>query len=550
MQITFYGAARTVTPSCYLLRHEGFTFLVDCGLGQGNDEKEAGSALPFDARDIDAVILTHAHIDHSGKLPLLFKKGYRGPVYATGATKELSGILLLDSASIQESEAEWKNRKGMREGRLPVEPLYNTEDAEGVLELFSDVPYKEPFCISEDPEIVMTLIDAGHLLGSASVRLSYYEEGKARTLVFSGDIGNTAVPMLKDPELVTAADYVVMESTYGNRHHKRTGKTEAEMIQERAETLAAITDRTFKRGGNVIIPAFAVGRAQEILYLYRKIVTEGMLDYQVPVFLDSPLSINATAIYTSVLNEDYFDEEAREIIRQGQNPILFPSFSAVREAAASKALNSRSEPSVIIASSGMCEAGRIRHHLKHNLWREECTILFTGYQAEGTLGREIIDGAEYVYIFNEEIAVNAEVCTLEGTSGHADQDGLLAWAKAIRNPRQFFITHGDEDSSLCLTGLVEEETGTRAYAPKLKETFKLSDALSTGENEGQRQESDRLLDEVALMEEALRLVGESAERLKCQAEEAGSGGMRRSERLRLRIKDFSRELSELAERWK
>ena len=548
MQITFFGAARTVTPSCYLLEHEGFTFLVDCGLGQGNDDKKSGSGLGFNAGDIDAVILTHAHIDHSGKLPLLAKKGYRGPVYATSATAELSGILLLDSASIQESEAEWKSRKNQREGRLPVEPLYNTDDARAALELFTAVPYKTPCELCEG--LSFTFIDAGHLLGSCSVIITYSENGTERRLVFSGDIGNTAVPMLKDPETVTQADYVVMESTYGRRHHKRTGQTEREMLTERARQLAEITDRTFKRGGNVIIPAFAVGRAQEILYLYRMIMNDGLLDYEVPVFLDSPLSISATAIYSSVLREDYFDEEAKALIDQGINPILFPSFSAVREVAASKALNFRTEPCVIIASSGMCEAGRIRHHLKHNLWREECTVLFTGYQAEGTLGREILEGAEYVYLFNEEIAVNAEICTLEGTSGHADQEGLLAWAKAMDKPKQFFITHGDEEDALYFAALVEQETGAKAYAPCLKETFVLEEGLEESASEGQDAEEDRLSDELALLEETLKAVQQTVARLAAAADKTERGDIRRSEKLRNAITSFRKELSSLAEKWK
>ena len=474
MRITFLGAARMVTGSSFLLEHNGFSLLIDLGLAQGNDEERTGSELPFSAQDIDAVILTHAHIDHSGRLPLLAKEGYSGPVYATEATYRLSSIMLLDSAHIQESDAFWKSRRSMREGRASVEPLYTAEDAEAALGLFQSVPYCQRIFLRDDISFMM--IDAGHLLGSASVKIFYSEDGEERSIVFSGDIGNTDQPMLRNPEYFDTADYAVMESTYGDRLHEKPEGTEKDVLRKRAEELAEITDRTFRRGGNLIIPSFAVGRTQEILYLFRIIMENRILPYEIPVFVDSPLSVRATAVFASCLRDDYFDDEAREMIAKGVNPILFPSLTAVIDSEESKKLNQRKESAVIISSSGMCEAGRIRHHLKHNIWRSDSTILFVGYQAEGTLGREIVDGAESVNLFGEEIMVNAEIAILKGTSGHADKNGLIEWASAFSSkPRGIFVVHGENETAQYFASMISSSLGVKAYAPELGESFVLGE---------------------------------------------------------------------------
>ena len=472
MEITFFGAARTVTGSSFLLEHQGFSVLIDLGLPQGSDEKKMGEDLPFSPSMVDAVILTHAHIDHSGRLPLLAKLGYAGPVYSTSATMELASIMLEDSAHIQESEAEWKTRKRKRHGEPPVEPLYTSSDAEAVLELFHPVSYGERIDLSSS--MWFELIDAGHLLGSASVRIHCLTDEGERSIVFSGDIGNIDQPMIRDPLYFHEADFVVMESTYGDRLHEQEDRDEGEVLLARARKLAEITDRTFRRGGNLVIPSFAVGRTQEILYLFRIIMDRKLLPYEIPVFVDSPLSVKATRVFSSCLREDYFDDEARSMIKRGINPILFPSLVTITDVEESKALNERRESAVIISSSGMCEAGRIRHHLKHNLWRRESTVLFVGYQAEGTLGRSLVDGTDHVTLFGEQISVNAEIAVLEGTSGHADQKGLEKWiGEFSRKPEAVFVVHGEDNVAQYFASRLKNEKGEHAYAPKLYERFDL-----------------------------------------------------------------------------
>ena len=473
MELSFLGAARTVTGSSFLLEHEGFSVLIDLGLPQGSDERVLGEELPFSASMIDAVILTHAHIDHSGRLPLLAKAGYRGPIYSTPATAELSSIMLSDSAHIQESEAEWKSRKRKRHGEDPVEPLYTSEDADEAVRLFCGVEYGERRDLS--PYIWFEMKDAGHLLGSASVRVHcILPEGGERTIVFSGDIGNFDQPIIKDPDYFTGADFVVMESTYGDRLHAEGDRDESSVMLGRARKLAEIVDRTFRRGGNLVIPSFAVGRTQEILYLLRMIMDRKLLDYEIPVFVDSPLSVKATRIFSSCLRDDYFDEDARRMIERGTNPILFPSLTTITDVEDSKALNERKGSAVIISSSGMCEAGRIRHHLKHNLWRHDSTILFVGYQAEGTLGRSLVDGTDHVTLFGEQISVNAEIAVLEGTSGHADQRGLEKWIDEFQpKPTAVFVVHGEDNVSQYFASRLKNGRGLHAYAPRFGERFDL-----------------------------------------------------------------------------
>ena len=484
MRITFLGAARMVTGSSFLLEHNGFSLLIDLGLAQGNDEERTGSELPFSAQDIDAVILTHAHIDHSGRLPLLAKEGYSGPVYATEATYRLSSIMLLDSAHIQESDAFWKSRRSMREGGASVEPLYTAEDAEAALGLFQSVPYCQRIFLRDDISFMM--IDAGHLLGSASVKIFYSEDGEERSIVFSGDIGNTDQPMLRNPEYFDTADYAVMESTYGDRLHEKPEGTEKDVLRKRAEELAEITDRTFRRGGNLIIPSFAVGRTQEILYLFRIIMENRILPYEIPVFVDSPLSVRATAVFASCLRDDYFDDEAREMIAKGVNPILFPSLTAVIDSDESKKLNQRKESAVIISSSGMCEAGRIRHHLKHNLWRPECTVLFVGYQVPGTLGAHLLGGAKEVKLFGETVKVAARIENLPGISGHGDKNELTCWIGALkRPPKKIFVVHGEDGVCDSFAAHLAETFGYDTTAPYSGDVYD----LLTGERirEGSRE---------------------------------------------------------------
>ena len=469
MDITFCGAARTVTGSSFMLEHEGFSVLIDLGLPQGSDEKKLGLDLPFSPSAVDAVILTHAHIDHSGRLPLLAKLGYTGPIYSTSATMELAGIMLEDSAHIQESEAEWKSRKRLRHGEEAVEPLYETADAEAALALFRPVGYGERVDLT--PSLWFEMKDAGHLLGSASVRIHcLLPEGGERTIVFSGDIGNFDQPMIRDPDYFHEADFVVMESTYGDRLHEKNVLS----LMDRAGMLAEITDRTFRRGGKLIIPSFAVGRTQEILYLYRLIIDHGLLDYSPQVFLDSPLAVRATSIFRDSIRGDYFDDEAMDLVERGLNPVDFPSLIKTQDVKDSMALNSRKEPCVIISSSGMCDAGRIKHHLKHNLWKPECTVLFVGYQAEGTLGRNIADGARHVTIFGEQIDVKAEIASLPGLSGHADMNGLMTWIKAFREkPGKVFVVHGDENVAPQFALKLAKE-GFNACAPELLDSFDLA----------------------------------------------------------------------------
>lgn len=477
MEITFFGAARHVTGSCTMVRCAGTTILIDCGLPQGSDEKDSGMDFPFSPAQIDYVLLTHAHIDHSGRIPLLYKEGFRGTIYCTDATVDLCSIMLADSGHIQEMEAEWKSRKQVRAGKRPVEPLYTVDDATRSMDLFVGCDYDKILDVA--PGVRARFVDAGHLLGSSSIEVWLEEDGEKKKLVFSGDIGNFDQPIVKDPAYLDSADFVVMESTYGNRlHTKPEGAPEGSHnvpTEVRAKELAEIIRTTFARGGNVIIPSFAVGRTQEILYLIRTIIAHRLIPEikDIPVFVDSPLSVKATNVFAGNV-EGYYDDEAMELVRQGVNPILFPSLVTITDAEDSKALNFRKEPAVIISSSGMCEAGRIKHHLKHNLWRPECTVVFTGYQAGGTLGRSILDGARHVTIFGEQIDVRAEIRKLEGISGHADQDGLVRWLAAFKKkPEEVFIVHGEAEVATWFAGFIGKQLAVNAYAPSPMESFNL-----------------------------------------------------------------------------
>lgn len=456
MKIYFIGANHEVTGSCHCIRACGKNILIDCGMEQGKDAYQ-NQELPFSPSDIDFVLLTHAHIDHSGLLPLLYSHGFRGNVYATKATCDLCDIMLRDSAHIQMFEAEWRNRKAKRSGAKEYVPLYDMEDAIGVLKHFIPCDYGQFVSLQNDIEIRFT--DVGHLLGSASIEVMITENGISKTIAFSGDIGNLNQPLIKNPSYLKNADYVVMEATYGDRNHGE----HPDYVGE----LSRIIQKTFDRGGNVVIPSFAVGRTQEILYFIRKIkadkLVKGYDNFE--VYVDSPLAVEATNIFNKN-KECCFDEEAMDLVHKGINPISFPGLKVSITSDDSKLINSNAKPKVIISASGMCEAGRIKHHLKHNLWRSECTILFVGYQAMGTLGRSILDGASEVRLFGETVEVKAQIIKMDGISGHADQRGLIQWLQAFDpKPKKVFVVHGEDKVCDSFANLLTKEYGYKVLAP-------------------------------------------------------------------------------------
>ena len=508
MRIQFIGATHEVTGSCTLLEVGGRYYLVDCGMEQGTDVFQ-NMPLPVAANRIEAVFLTHAHIDHSGMLPKLYKDGFQGRIYATEATCNLCDIMLRDSAHIQESEAQWRTRKAERAGEPPVEPTYNLQDAIGTIKLLRPCRYLEPIRVAEG--IVLRMNDIGHLLGSAAIELWLTEGETTKKIVFSGDVGNTNQPLLNDPKKVEEADYLVIESTYGDRYH------DMERVWPVRE-LADCIQRALDRGGNLVIPSFAVGRTQEMLYLIREIKQKGLVTGHdgFPVYVDSPLAVEATGIFLQS-HESNFDEETLAVLDQGINPIWSEGVTLSVTAEESKLINLDARPKVILSASGMCEAGRIRHHLKHNLWRKESIVLFVGYQAEGSMGRKLQDGAKAVKLFGEEIAVNAEIATLKGTSGHADKDGLLNWLAGFREkPGTVFVNHGDDDQcqafQKCLLGM-----GYNAEAPYSGTEYDLLTGRMTVYTDGKpidrakefkgSQRARQVYDEmVAAAEELLRLV--------------------------------------------
>lgn len=435
MKLTFIGAAHEVTGSCTLLEACGKHILIDCGMEQGGDTYE-NCAIPVNPAEIDAILLTHAHIDHSGMIPAMAANGYTGPIYTTEATHKLCDIMLRDSAHIQEQEAEWQNRKADRAGYDKYEPVYTVADAVESLKLFKGLSYNKPTEIFDG--ITINFIDAGHLLGSASIYITIRESDETRTVLFSGDLGNIDRPLIRNPQKPPYADYVVIESTYGDRLHGER--------PDYAAQLTKIMNETFSKGGNLVIPSFAIGRTQELLYLFRKIKEQHLIKgYEnFLVYVDSPLAVEATKIYQEKLY-DYYDDETLELLKQGINPIEFPGLRLSVTKEDSVAINFDLIPKVIISASGMCEAGRIRHHLKHNLWKENNTILFVGYQAEGTLGRKLVNGAKTVNLFGEQIQVKARIESIVGISGHADRDMLLDWLSSMgKAPVNVFINHGED----------------------------------------------------------------------------------------------------------
>ena len=497
MYLTFLGACREVTGSKYLLEVNGKNYLIDCGMEQGPDIYE-NQDLPLKAESIDAVFLTHAHIDHSGMLPALVKEGFRGRIYLTRASRDLARIMLLDSAGIQESEAEWRRRKAKRgDRRLDYEPIYTTEDVNQTVRLFEPCGYDVPVKISEDLSVVFK--DAGHILGSASIRFTAKENGIEKMIVFSGDIGNENKPIIRSPDYFTSADYAVMESTYGDRVNEKP--------VDYTRELSDIIVRTFRRGGNVVIPSFAVGRMQELLYALREIKQKRLLGEfnNCPVYVDSPLAVEATKIFT--LNDsECFDDEAKKLVESGVNPLSFPGLFFSVSTEQSKAINADNSPKVILAASGMCEAGRIRHHLKHNLWRPECSVVFVGYQVNGTLGRIILEGAEQVTLFNEKVDVRAEICRLQGTSSHADMNALIAWAEKFNvRPEKIFVTHGEDSVAEGFARKLVEKCGIDAVAPYNGAVWDLllNESVAEGNRERRRDKKDRKRTESAPFSELL-----------------------------------------------
>ena len=482
MKIAFYGAAHEVTGSCTVVYAAGKTIMIDCGMEQGADIYE-NCELPIAPSQIDYVLLTHAHIDHSGKIPALTAGGFRGHIYTTLATERLCKIMLLDSAHIQEFEAKWRNRKAKRSGEELYVPLYTTRDAEKALKQFVSCEYEKSYELSKGISISFT--DAGHLLGSASISLSVTEGGKTETIVFSGDIGNRERPLINDPISPKKADYVVIESTYGNRIHGER--------PDYVSQLTSIIQETLDKGGNLVIPSFAIGRTQELLYLIRVIKEQGLIKGHdnFPVYVDSPLAVEATEIYSSNLY-DYFDNETLDLLEKGINPIKFDGLKLSITSEDSMNINLDNTPKVILSASGMCEAGRIRHHLKHNLWRDDSTILFVGYQAEGTLGRVITDGAPFIKLFGEKVVINAKIEQLQGISGHADKDILIDWLKGFEvKPKTVFVNHGNDTVCDDFAATITEELSIFATAPYNAAEYDLISGVCL--EEGNRQRIKKLV---------------------------------------------------------
>ena len=480
MKLEFIGAAHEVTGSCHFIHWNNKSILIDCGMSQGPDLYE-NQEIPVKSSDIDYVFVTHAHIDHSGLLPLLAKEGFGGQIFATDATTQLCQIMLKDSAHIQEFEAEWKNRKAERSGAPKVEPIYTLADAETALSCFVPCPYDETLQITEGLRVRFR--DAGHLLGSAFIEMWFTEDGKETKLVFTGDLGNGNRPLIKDPTWPTDADYLIIESTYGDRNHQE--------VPDYAIPMAELLERTFKRGGNVVIPAFSVGRTQEMLYHLRRIKENNLVpsfpDFE--VYVDSPLAVEATAVFNRNVIE-CFKEDSVEMIKRGRNPIGFAGLKTSVTSDDSRAINFDPSPKVIISASGMCEAGRIRHHLKHNLWRKECSILFVGFQVPGTLGHNLLNGAEEVKIFGEKIQVNAEIVNLPGISGHADRDHLTAWVgHMIHMPRRIFVVHGEDQVTDEFAAHLASTFNVEATAPYSGDVFDLDTNMCLVQGPRKRVES-------------------------------------------------------------
>lgn len=537
MKLSFLGGAREVTGSCYLLELNGKKCLIDCGMSQGPDIYEK-QTLQVNPSTISAVFLTHAHIDHSGLLPMLFKNGYKGKVYTTKPTKALAQIMLEDSAHIQESEAEWRNRKAKRSGGVSYKPIYTAEDVARMNSKgYKAVDYGQPIEVFKG--LTATFYDAGHLLGSSTILLECTEGNTTKKVVFSGDIGNKRKPILRDPTLLTEADYVVCESTYGDR--------DGEPSCDQVGILADIIQRTLDRGGNVIIPSFAVGRMQEILFYLREIKEKGLVKghKSFPVYVDSPLAVKATRIFQR--RYDCFDRETTELINKGINPISFDNLICTESVEESKAINADTVPKVILSASGMCEAGRIRHHLKYNLWRAESTVVFVGYQVEGTLGRILLDGVEWVNLFGERVAVRSEIIKLPQTSSHADRKGLINWISAYNpKPSRVFVTHGEEKVAIGFADLLVKTYAINAVAPMHSSSWDLlrNECIDEGKPKKGKSGENINDDGNKYPKSGMFVRLEQAGKALMQVIEENRGGTNYD------LRRFSEELEKLCERWK
>ena len=546
MKITFLGATKIVTGSNFLVEAAGKKFLVDCGLYQGKAELEEQNYREFDYNpaEIDFMLLTHAHIDHSGRIPKLYNDGFKGPIYAHKATCDLCSIMLPDSGHIQEMESQWKNKKRVRKGQKEKQPLYTADDAIKCMEIFKPVKYDE--IIQVDKNIFVRFNDAGHMLGSSTIEIWAIEDGKETKTVFSGDLGNNDIPLLSEPTMIDNCDYLVMESTYGSRLHNRN--------DQKAEMFLNIVSETINNGGTVVIPSFAVGRTQEILYEINKIKEnrhdeEFMEKYRtlmkVPVYVDSPLAISATQVFKE--NMDLFEDEVKEEMQRGNNPLEFPGLKFTQTADESKALNESNEASIIISASGMCDVGRIKHHLKHNIWNPNSTILFVGYQAPGTLGYQIVNGAKKVTIFGEEFAVNARIEYIEGYSGHADQEWLLNFIYSfLTKPKHIFLVHGEEESQDVLRDKILEKTGIGVSIPEYGECYELDDNLKV-ENKVRLKKSISLKSEV--LERLERLTDEIDDMQAAVKEDVKDSDLRDEDIFRIneKIKELEKQILNVIE---
>lgn len=540
MKIKFCGAAKMVTGSCHLIEYANKKLLVDCGMRQGQDTKtELGEdSFPFDAASVDAVLLTHAHIDHSGLLPLLVKKGFSGDIITTEATSQLCTIMLPDSANIQEYDAQLENKKRQRAGKKLIEPLYTMQDVNNTLKLIKGVKYDETVKLSD--EVTVRFKDAGHLLGSASVEIWITEDGVTKTLAFSGDIGRAERPIICDPKFIEQADYVIMESTYGDRNH------EAGTNDEKEAQLASVLRAAIARGGNIVIPSFAIGRTQELLYYIKRFIANNTVKglEKIPVYVDSPLGIEATRVYERSA-DGYYDEEAMELRREG-SPFDFETVNFTRTADESKLINVTPGQKIIIASSGMCDAGRIRHHLKHNLYQKNATVIFAGYQAVGTLGRLLVDGAEKVKLFGEEIRVNAVIEHLSVFSGHAGRNELVDWVSAITpKPDRVFLVHGEEEALDMLAEAIRS-LGYNVTVPNLLDEVVLTDGRKDGEPEAPSVQAPAAdVESVEELTHEYKLV-EQMERILKLAEEMS---FKKSPDVSLKLDIMENDLAAFADKW-
>ncbi len=506
MKLKFCGAATGVTGSCHMISTDSHKILLDCGMFQGGKAMDAQNRepFPFNPAEIECVVISHAHIDHCGRLPLLVKRGFKGNIYATDATADLLDIMLKDSAHIHEQDAKWDTKRAMRAGKAEVEPLYTTQDALDTIELIRPVRYDQLFELNDQMKIVFN--DAGHILGSAIVELFCEENGKTTKLVFSGDLGMNHRPILRDPTIIKKADYVMMETTYGDRLHEPNAQSISRLLDIAVETT--------KRGGNVVIPSFAVGRTQELLYELNK-VYDGKGPYHdqlknVPVYVDSPMAAAATEVFKN--NAQVYDEETQEYILAGDHPLDFSNLHFTPSSEESQRINIDMTPKIIISASGMCDAGRIRHHLKHNLWGKKNSVVFVGYQAEGTLGRRLIDGEKTVTLFGEEINVACEIYNLEGFSGHADRDALFDWLCGFQvEPKKIFLVHGEEHSKEAFAEYVEANKGWKCEVVKGYEEFELESRGATEIGVAEKdfasdEEVEKLRLRVAAMHEELEKI--------------------------------------------